>query len=233
MPHFDDAFLARQQEYYRARASEYDEWWERRGRYDHGPEENAAWFRERVEVESALEAVRMTGEVLELACGTGYWTSRLARDAAVTAIDGSPEMLRLAAMRPGNGSVRFLQADLFEWEPNRRYDGIFFGFWLSHVPPDRAEGFLRTVRRALRPGGKVFMVDSRPDPFTTSADQPLPEREQPWLERRLNDGRTFAIVKVFYEPELLEPLFTRAGFRFHARQTRRFFVYGGGTVERS
>jgi hypothetical protein len=43
---FDDRFLAGQQEYYRARAPEYDEWWERRGRYDHGPEANAVCLQE-------------------------------------------------------------------------------------------------------------------------------------------------------------------------------------------
>jgi demethylmenaquinone methyltransferase/2-methoxy-6-polyprenyl-1,4-benzoquinol methylase len=228
-PLFDDEFLARQQEYYRARAGEYDEWWDRRGRYDHGPLENAAWFRERTEVAAAWAATAFTGEVLELACGTGFWTSRLAQRASVTAIDGSPEMLRAAAVRPGNERVRFRQADLFAWEPERQYDAIFFGFWLSHVPPERLEEFLRKVKRAIRPGGKVFMVDSLPDPITTSPDQPLPTAEQPWLERRLNDGRTFSIIKVFYTPERLNSLFSDADLRFYATQTRRFFLYGSGT----
>lgn len=229
-PRFDDAFLERQQGYYRARAVEYDEWWDRRGRYDHGAEENAAWFRERAVVETALESLALTGEVLELACGTGFWTSRLAKGASVTAVDGSPEMLEIAASRAGNEQVRFIQADLFQWEPDRQYDGMFFGFWLSHVPPERVVDFLRKVQRALRPGGTVFMVDSRPDPVISTSDQPLPHEEQSWLERRLNDGRTFSIIKVFYTPERLNSRFHEAGIRFHGSQTERFFVYGSGTA---
>jgi SAM-dependent methyltransferase len=228
-PSFDNAFLASQQEYYRARASEYDEWWERLGRFDYGPVENAVWFDERAEVEAALESLQMTGDVLELACGTGFWTSRLAKNASVTAVDGSLAMLRLAAARPGNERVRFQQADLFEWEPEREFDGVFFGFWLSHVPPERTAAFLRKVRRALRSGGKVFLIDSLRDPITTSLDQPLPPDEQTWLERRLKDGRRFSIVKIFYAPDELNALFAKAGIVFQATQTRRFFIYGGGT----
>lgn len=229
-PLFDDEFLARQQEYYRARAGEYDEWWDRIGRFDYGEAENAAWFQERAEVEAALERAAFSGEVLELACGTGFWTSRLARIASVTALDGSPEMLTLARSRPGNERVRFVRADLFAWEPDRLYDGVFFGFWLSHVPPERLMEFLGKVRRALHPGGKVFLVDSRPDPFTTSPDQPLPPTEQSWLERRLKDGRTYPIIKIFYTPERLNALFSNAGFTFAGAETRRFFLYGSGTI---
>jgi hypothetical protein len=34
--------------------------------------------------------------------------------------------------------VRFICADLFAWSPERRYDVVFFGFWLSHVPLERS-----------------------------------------------------------------------------------------------
>jgi hypothetical protein len=52
----------------------------------------------------------------------------------------------LDAFQPtGNERVRFVAADLFTWTPDRRYDVVFFGFWLSHVPAERFASFSRTL----------------------------------------------------------------------------------------
>ena len=88
------------------------------------------------ELAEALETFRPAGQVLELACGPGVWTGQLLRHATeVTAVDASPDMLAVAAAQVGSDRVRFVRADLFDWVPDRRYDVVFFGFWLSHVPP--------------------------------------------------------------------------------------------------
>ena len=98
------------------------------------------------EVIQALDAFRPTGRVLELACGPGVWTGHLLRHASeVTAVDASPEMLAIATARVGPERVRFVQADLFTWTPDRRYDVVFFGFWLSHVPAERFASFWSLV----------------------------------------------------------------------------------------
>lgn len=55
--------------------------------------------------------------------------------------------------------MRFIQADLFAWEPDRRYDVVFFGFWLSHVPPARFGSFWALVADCLKPQGRVFFAD--------------------------------------------------------------------------
>ena len=70
----DDGLLEGQLAYYRARAGEYDEWFLRTGRYDRGPEWNRRWFSELEQVRRELDGFGPTGEVLELACGTGLWT---------------------------------------------------------------------------------------------------------------------------------------------------------------
>lgn len=230
MPEFTPEFLARQQAYYDARAPEYDEWWDRKGRYDHGPEANSQWFRERDEVYAALADLHLTGRVLELACGTGNWTGVLAQSAArVMAVDGSAEMLEINRGRTQLPNVEYVQADLFQWAPAQSYDAVVFGFWLSHVPPEQLDPFLAKVRQALRPGGTVFFVDSRRDPLTTTADQPLPPEEQPWLVRRLRDGREFPIIKLFYEPIALQARFRDHSLEVEVRETARFFLYGMGT----
>src|SRR5687768_12475841 len=138
-----DPLLAEQIAYYRAIAMEYT-----------------------VDVEAArglaaaLEAYQPAGRVLELACGPGVWTELLLRYAtSVTAIDAAPEMLARAKARVGGERVRFIQADLFAWQPDRRYDVVFFGFWISHVPLDRFESFWAMIADCLNPGGRVFFCD--------------------------------------------------------------------------
>jgi demethylmenaquinone methyltransferase/2-methoxy-6-polyprenyl-1,4-benzoquinol methylase len=213
--------------YYRARAPEYDDWFFRRGRYDRGAEHWDAWFSEVARVEAALERARPAGAVLELACGTGLWTRHLVRTAAsVTAVDASPEVLERNAARVGAPNVRYVSADLFEWEPRELFDFVFFGFWLSHVPPEQFEPFWSRLRAALRPEGTVFFVDNARNPAIAASDHELPDEASITMERRLNDGRRFRIVKVFYEPEVLEERLRRLGWSGSVRSTGEFFVYG-------
>ncbi len=60
----EEALLAEQRAFYRARAPEYDEWWQRRGRYDRGAELAAEWHRQVTEIGDALEAFGARGDVL-------------------------------------------------------------------------------------------------------------------------------------------------------------------------
>ena len=138
----DDGLLAEQRAYYQARAPEYDEWWQRRGRFDQGRESAEEWDRDVAQMAAALEGFGATGDVLELAGGTGWWTAHLARTAGhLTVIDSSPESLELNRKRVGRPDVDYLVADLFTWQPLRTYDVVFFSFWLSHVPRPRFPGF--------------------------------------------------------------------------------------------
>ncbi len=116
---------------------------------------------------------------LELACGTGMWTEALARRTGdLTAIDASPEALEIARRRCP-ASVRFVCADILRWVPDRRYQLIFFGFWLSHVPPPRVAGFFSMLRRALTASGQVIFVDedvSQASKEQATADPEIVER---------------------------------------------------------
>ncbi|HYH82528.1 MAG TPA: class I SAM-dependent methyltransferase [Longimicrobium sp.] len=222
-----DELLEQQKAYYRERAGEYDEWFLRRGRYDRGPEHTARWFAEVEEVRAALERFRPAGRVLELACGTGWWTEQLVRWAdEVTAVDASAEVLELNRIRVGDANVHRVQADLFAWTPDRAYDVVFFSFWMSHVPPERFQAFWGTVRRALAPGGRVFFVDSLRSIESTAKDHELSDEGDVVMERKLNDGRSFHIYKVFYDPAALEARLATVGWRAIAAATAEFFLYG-------
>lgn len=222
--------LREMRDYYRARAVEYDEWFYRRGRYDRGPEANARWFADAEEVVAALASLHITGDVLELAPGTGIWTERLARTArAITAVDASPEMVAINRARVASDRVTYVLADLFTWYPERTYDAVVFGFWLSHVPDERLDTFWRMVAAALRPGGTVFFVDSRRDQTSTAADHQLPDESSQVMTRRLNNGAEYQIVKNFPTPTAIEARCAAAGLDMTVRETPTYFQYGIGT----
>jgi 2-polyprenyl-3-methyl-5-hydroxy-6-metoxy-1,4-benzoquinol methylase len=220
--------LQEQIAYYRARAAEYDEWFYRHGRYDRGADENQQWFDESAEVRAALHSIPYQGHVLELAPGTGIWTAELGKMAdKVTAIDASPEMIAINQAKVQSDKVEYIEADLFNWQPQQQYNMVFFGFWLSHVPPENLGAFLQIVAAALKPDGRIFMVDSRRTPSSTAKDHVLPD-EGTTLERKLNDGSTYRIVKIFYELEPLEAAFKQADMDVQAQFTDNFFIYANG-----
>ena len=96
-----------QMAYYRARAGEYDQWFLRQGRYDQGPEHRARWFQELASVETALREEVRGADVLELDCGTGLWTCRLAEtNTRVVAVDASPEVLAINRERIRSANVK-------------------------------------------------------------------------------------------------------------------------------
>jgi demethylmenaquinone methyltransferase/2-methoxy-6-polyprenyl-1,4-benzoquinol methylase len=109
-----EALVAEQVAYYRAHAPDYDNYLGKD--WDH-----------------SIEELPISGDVLELACGTGHWT-RLLGARSVIAVDAAPEVLALARRRVRGLPVEFIQADVLAWQPPRRFDTVFFAFWLTHVP---------------------------------------------------------------------------------------------------
>ena len=210
-PEERDALLAEQIAYYRAIAAEYE---------DHsipGPGAD--------EVLLALDAFGPTGHVLELACGPGAWTKHLLRHATtVTAVDASPEMLARARARVGGERVSFIHANLFSWAPDCRYDAVFFGFWISHVPLERFAAFWSMIADALKPGGRVFFVDD-----SHRAPEELIHGEgSSTVQRRLNDGTPFLAVKVPHRAQVLQDRLERLGWSIEVTQTAGPFYWGAG-----
>ena len=222
----NDALIKRQIEYYEARSREYDEWFFRIGRYYKGEENRRKWYAEAAQVREVLESSEPAGRILELACGTGIWTEFLApRAAELVAVDASPTSLDLNRARVNSDRVKYVEADLFGWQPSERFDFVFFGFWLSHIPCERLETFWETVESALAEGGRVFFVDTMPDQGATARDHPVVDRSGR-TQRRLNNGSEYEIIKVYYEPEELERWLRDMGWRGFVRSTDNFFLYG-------
>ncbi len=204
--------LDEQAAYYRAIAPEY--------------EDHALPFEGGDEVSAALDAFGPTGSVLELACGPGTWTGQLLRHATeITAVDASQEMLAIARARHSSDRVRYVQANIFDWQPDRRYDVVFFGFWLSHVPLDLFEPFWSLVADCLHPAGRVFFVD---DAYRTP-DELVEGESSSIIRRRVNDGTGYRAVKVPHQPAELEQRLARTGWCISVTTTSGPFYWGAGS----
>jgi ubiquinone/menaquinone biosynthesis C-methylase UbiE len=211
--------------YYAARADEYDAWYLRSGRYSHGARSDDVWRRELEAAGRWLEGLEAHGEVVELAAGTGWWSPWLARKGPLSLYDASEEPLKHARARLETLGIDATLGLRDVWgEPDRQVGCVFTGFWLSHVSPQRLGEFLGLMRRWLEPGGLYAFIDSREDPESGAVDHQGPEDEVQL--RRLEDGSTFLVRKIYYTPETLRSALEGAGFRDVEVATSRFFVRG-------
>lgn len=214
-PHDDAAMRA----YYDQRAGEYDEWYLREGRFAGRPQ-SELWH---AEVEQLRERVRSFGHgrLLEIASGTGWWTQHLARRAGVTAVDYAPAMLAQLGARLSAQGLRAarVRADAYRLPfAARSFDCGFFGFWLSHVPFARLPEFTGELRRVLRPGSEVMVLDSAP----TEAEQ-TPGVEF-MHERMLNDNTHHAVLKILHTPATMAAALAPLGDTRDAWSTGMFFT---------
>ena len=193
-----ESLMQEQIEYYRRRAPEYDATSSPAG----DPLETFA-----NEIESALHTFSPTGDVLEIASGTGTWTRVLLRHASsVTALDAAPEMHRESQRKLGHDPrVRYVDADILSWEADRPYDVVFFANWLSHVPPELFDRFWANVRSAIPAHGRVFVVDESKDArrYEHLRETFVTGEAGAVVARSLQDGTTFNVVKVFWDPDEL------------------------------
>jgi SAM-dependent methyltransferase len=213
-------------DYYEARAPEYDDWYLRRGRYEHGPVHDAAWNAELDAAGRFLDAQPFHGEIVELAAGTGWWSPLLASKGVLSLYDAAEAPLARARERLVAHGLRAHLHQRDAWaEPDRTVDAVFTGFWLSHVERHRLVDFLGVVRRWLAPDGRFACIDSLPDHASGAVDHRTPADDTSL--RRLDDGREFTIVKVYYTPDELAVALQEAGFTdVTVTTTGRFFILG-------
>ncbi len=227
-----DALLAEQVAYYRARAAEYDDWWERRDRYDQGPEFLGWWRSEIGRLAAWIAGEAPLGRVLELAAGTGNLTVLLAPHAeSLVAVDTSVEALEVNRAKTAGSDVRHVVGDVFAWQAAERFDTVAFGFWLSHVPAAYFDRFWERVVSWLAPGGRALFVDNRlPDGdgrrrHRLTADS-VNDYGAGTARRTLRDGRSFDIVKVFWDPADLERRLAESGWGARVGRTDGAFIHG-------
>jgi demethylmenaquinone methyltransferase/2-methoxy-6-polyprenyl-1,4-benzoquinol methylase len=176
-------------DYYRRRAGEYEAIYAK-------PERQADLARLRAVIPARLAGRR----VLEVACGTGYWTVLAARSAkAIVATDAAEEPMRIAQSKDYAGhDVRFELADAYALSPSLgRFDGALAIFWWSHLPLSRIGAFLQSLHARLQPGARVVMMDNL---YIDGSSTPIAERDaegNTYQLRTLADGSENRVLKNF------------------------------------
>lgn len=139
-------------------------------------------------------------DVLEIACGTGYWTAAIAETARhVTAIDVNEGMLAVARQRLAAWSnIDLVLADAYSLNAVQgRFTAAFGHWWWSHIPKRRIRDFLESLHARLEPGAAVLFSDHSSRGYRTKARIIRNECGDRIEVRVLRDGSTHYVVKNF------------------------------------
>lgn len=191
------------QAYYAQRAKEYERIYDK-------PERQADLAKLRADIPALFEGEK----VLEIACGTGYWTPLIAaRASSVLAVDAVEDVLAIARGKAyPKSNVAFEQADAYrlpDWP--EQFSGCYAGFWWSHIPLQKIDSFLAGLHERLAPGARVAFMDNL---YVEGNSTPLARRDaagNTYQERRLDDGSRHEVLKNFPAEGELEARLARAG----------------------
>ncbi len=145
--------------------------------------------------------------VLEIACGTGWWTERIARVAkSVLATDVNESVIDIARQKNLPGNVELQVADMFEFAPAERFDAVFCGFIWSHILLQDLHRFIERIGKFIKPGGPIVFIDGNPVEGTKHALKELASTDgfgNTYQLRRLADESEHLVLKNFPTSEFV------------------------------
>lgn len=202
--------------YYRRRASEYDEVYNK-------PERQ----RDIRVLADRLRTLVAGRDVLEVAAGTGFWTAHIAGSVkSILATDAAEETLEVAASRDyGGAEIRFAVSDAFALDNLAgRFDAGLACFWISHLSRDRALAFLKHLGSRLEPRSRVVLSDNR---YVEGSNHPISRVDRDgntYQHRTLASGETFEVMKNFPDDSDLVELGAEVGARVEVSMLEYYWV---------
>lgn len=191
-------------DYYRARAPEYEQIY-----YRDVPKRR----REIADHFKFVEKLAAGKTVLDLACGTGYWTQAAAKNAKeVIATDIAPEMLKEAKRKKYNRPVKFINSDIYNLPfENDSFDLILIGFWFSHEPKQNYNRFFELIQKPLKPNGQIWLIDNNPPAECSMSDYLYTDEfGNNYKSRRLDNGQKFSLLKNYFAENELADIFPKS-----------------------
>jgi len=188
--------------YYKDRAKEYEQVYEWRD-----PHRQQEQDRLGEEIKEALKA----RDVLDIGCGTGYWTQKTSMTAnRITGIDMNEAVLEIARSKTYGCPTEFKTMDAYDmrFQPNT-FTGALATFWLSHVRREDMDGWIEHMHSMLATEARVFIADNT---YIEGVGGRLVTKEgdpNTYKLRTLNDGSQHLIVKNYFTAEELLELFSR------------------------
>ncbi|NHK31089.1 MAG: class I SAM-dependent methyltransferase [Asgard group archaeon] len=190
------------EEYYRKWAPDYEKFY-----YECEPEIKEA----NMYTANLLKNYLANRFVLEIACGTGYWTRYLSQTAKqIIAVDLLPETLYFAKKKQYACSVSFVIADAYNLSfPDNSFNGGLANFWFSHIPKDRIDLFLSNFHRTLKPKSQVFLSDNNPQNLPDGRLISFPNDNNTYRLRTVGDGSEHYVLKNYYSIDELTTIFSK------------------------
>jgi SAM-dependent methyltransferase len=213
MAHSDEAL----RRYYDERANVYDDLYLRR---------DPDWRKDLEALADEIAKALSGRRVLEVACGTGFWTEIAAKTATrVVAVDSSEKMLELARKRKKrNANVEYVQGDAYSLEEiSGKFDAGLANFWFSHVPKSRITEFLSNFHNRLERPAIVFMADNRYVPGIGGQLITKLGIEDTFKLREGSDGSKHEVLKNYYDRDALEQLFSSKASNLKIHEMRYFW----------
>jgi ubiquinone/menaquinone biosynthesis C-methylase UbiE len=202
--------------YYDRRASEYEKIYDKPER-----QHELEWLRSRI---PQLLADRV---VLEVACGTGYWTQFIGRTARkVHACDINESVLEIAREKEiARGRVDFFKADAISLEGvPAGCNAAFAGFWWSHVKKSDLAKFVRNLSGRLEPGARVLILDNT---FAEGSSTPVSRRDNEgntYQIRHLASGETHEVLKNYPAADELAAALRDVAREAHLESLRYYWL---------
>lgn len=146
-----------------------------------------------------LQGLFKDRSVIEIACGTGYWTEQIAKSAAsVFATDINEAVIEVARQKElPTGKVTFGVADIYDLPRGNIYDSLFGGFIWSHIPLQQLDAFIATANKAVAPDGTVVFMDNN---YVAGSSTPISDTDEQgntYQLRQLKDGTQHRVLKNF------------------------------------
>ena len=156
-------------------------------------------------------------EVLELACGTGWWTERLAAHAASwIATDADTGALDIVQHKAIQGLSATTTLNAYQPSVSTPVDCVFAAHWYSHLRLDERSIFFRSVHGCLKPGGRLIMLDNNFVSGSSTAISRTDIEGNTYQTRKLKDGSLHEVLKNFPDQQQLatsgKPYFEKIAF---------------------
>lgn len=165
--------------------------------------------------------------VLELACGTGFWTKYLTISAKqVLATDYNLSMLEIASLKLSkNSNVIFIQADAYNPPTSSpKFNGAMVNFWFSHIPKSQIRKFLDTLHSRLEKNSVILLSDGV---YVKGIGGELITKQNnhnTFKKRVLNSGEQFDILKNYYSEGDLRKIFAKHSNKVEVKYLTNFWI---------
>lgn len=161
-------------------------------------------------------------DVLEVACGTGYWSNVMAETAeSVVASDAGRNVLQVAKSKSDSvDNIELLQSDAYNLPiTSNTFSAGFAGDWWSHIPKERRHEFLQMFHATLNEGARICFIDS----ITQNEELDTDEAGNRYEKRELNDGSRYTVLKNLPTEDQLREIIGKYGSEIEFYNSKYFW----------